>query len=80
MRSIKYWRLRTGLTQTELAKKIGSNQPCISNWEDSGTEPKLYVLRRMAHIFGIDTAELLNMSPMQETELARMESECKDEK
>lgn len=77
MRSIKYWRLKTGLTQAELAMKIGSTQPCISNWEDFDTEPKLYTLRRMAHIFGVDAKELMTLTQAQEDELEAMEGNLK---
>jgi len=42
-------RLKKGLTQTQLAKKIGSRQPVISRLEQGTYNPTLKFLNRVAH-------------------------------
>lgn len=42
-------RLKKGLTQTQLAKKIGSRQPVISRLEQGTYNPTMKFLSRVAH-------------------------------
>lgn len=72
--------LRTdaGLTQHELAKRIGTSQPAIARWEAGRAEPRLSTLRAVSTACGkhlglilrddIDTAQItaqLALSPEQ---------------
>ena len=48
------WKIRTdaGITQAELAEKIGSTQPSIARIEGGGTTPTIELLERIAKAFG----------------------------
>lgn len=47
-------RERLGLTQAELATRIGSTQPAIARLEAGGVTPNLNTLRRIASALGLD--------------------------
>lgn len=45
-------RSRAGLTQTELARKMGTTQPVVARLEGGRTAPSLRTLQRLAHATG----------------------------
>ncbi len=45
---MRHWRKVKNITQKELAKKIGSNQPAIARFERDGYLPSLSFLIRVA--------------------------------
>lgn len=47
-------REHAGLTQAELASKIGSTQPAVARLEAGGSTPSLATLRRIAGALGFD--------------------------
>lgn len=47
-------RERLGLTQTELAEKMGTTQPTIARLEAGGVIPSLDTLHRAADAFGLE--------------------------
>jgi DNA-binding XRE family transcriptional regulator len=47
-------RIMRGLTQQELAEKVGTKQPSIARLESGKTEPKISFLRRLAEALGAD--------------------------
>jgi ribosome-binding protein aMBF1 (putative translation factor) len=49
---IKNARLSAGLTQTQLAKKLGTKQECIARWEARKHEPSISTLQRIAEATG----------------------------
>ncbi len=53
VRAIIKHRLRRGLTQTELAKKIGTRQPVISRLERGEGNPSLDTLQRIAQALDV---------------------------
>lgn len=52
-------RQRAGLTQEEVAKKLGVRQANISFWENGKTAPRAKLLLNLASIYGCTTDELL---------------------
>jgi len=50
---LKVARLRAGLTQTELAQKVGSHQPILSLIERGHIIPKIEKAQAIAAILGI---------------------------
>ena len=56
---IKTIRLLLGLTQTEVAKKAGISQACLSNVERGNREVTVSTLCRISEAMGVPAAELL---------------------
>ncbi len=59
-------RKRLGLTQEQLAEKLGITAQAVSKWENDQSCPDISVLPLLADIFGISTDELLgrNLTPV----------------
>lgn len=65
-------RKRLGLTQDQLAEKLGVTAQAVSKWENDQSCPDISVLPQLAEIFGISTDELLGREkhePVHEAEL-----------
>ena len=56
-------RQAAGLTQPELAARIGTNPSNIAFWELSGTAPRGEVLPALAKALGVSIDELLGVTP-----------------
>jgi len=56
---MKQLRLEKGLTQTELADKIGVKQKDISRWENGTYKPKLDKLQLITKALECDLIELI---------------------
>ncbi len=56
-------RQATGLTQIQLADKLGVHPSNIGFWELSGTPPRGEVLPKMAHALGVSVDALLGVTP-----------------
>ena len=70
---IKELREEFGLTQKELAAKIGNVQRNISNWENGSSEPDCETLVRLADDFGVTMDELFGRN--EEPERGALQSE-----
>lgn len=53
-RTIKEGREKLGISQSDLAHKLGVSQPMISNWENGNTKPNDDTLRKLSAILGSD--------------------------
>ena len=58
---ITYLRRRAGLTKKGLAQEIGANPCSIANWERRGLRPARVYARRMATLFDVSYAELMDI-------------------
>ncbi len=56
---IKQHRKRLGMTQEQLAERIGVSAQAVSKWENNLSCPDISILPELADIFGISTDELL---------------------
>lgn len=52
-------RKRRGLTQTQLAERLGVEQPTVQRWEKGKREPDLGQLQALAGVLGVTAGELL---------------------
>lgn len=59
---IKEARKRAGLTQKELADKLGISYVGISQWENNQRNPKLETLQRIADALGVDVETIGGVS------------------
>ncbi len=53
--NIKKARLDAGLTQSEVAEKLGVAQAQYARWENGGRKPKDETLGKIAKVFGVST-------------------------
>ena len=53
------FRKAAGLTQKELAEKLGNSSKAISKWENGASKPTTDMLRKLAALFGVPVEELL---------------------
>ena len=56
-------RKRLGMTQDQLAEKLGITAQAVSKWENDLSCPDISILPKLADIFGITTDELLGRQP-----------------
>jgi transcriptional regulator with XRE-family HTH domain len=65
-------RQAAGLSQSQLAEKVGVNASNIAFWELSGTPPRGEVLPKMAHALGVSVDALLGViSPKPKKQVAK---------
>lgn len=57
---LKQLRKARGLTQKDLAKRVGITQQAIARYEAQERTPSLRVLKRLAKALDVDMVELLN--------------------
>lgn len=56
---IKALRSKAGLSQTELADKLGVAREDVQDWETGRSAPDIEVFKKLAELFGVGTDELL---------------------
>ncbi len=61
-KTIKAYRKKLGITQSELAERMGINKATVAMWETDKRNPTIYTLKKLAKIFGCTTDELLEFS------------------
>ena len=60
---IMHHRKRMGLTQDQLAEKLGVTAQAVSKWENDQSCPDITMLPKLADIFGISVDALLGLVP-----------------
>ena len=55
---VRQERERRGVTQAELAARIGSSQPALARLEAGGVTPSFDTLRRIAEALGLELVEI----------------------
>lgn len=58
--NIKNLRLKAGLTQVQLAKKMNVDQAAVSRWESGETKPMRKYHKKLAKVLGCTVDELLS--------------------
>lgn len=64
MNNIKRLRMRKGLSQKELAIKVGVSQPTASDWETGKKNPTGDNLERLARMFSVSREVILGIIPV----------------
>lgn len=59
---IRYLRDKAGMTQTDLAKRLGISRSAVNSWEMSLSSPSLSNIVEMTQIFHVSADYLLSMS------------------
>ena len=57
---IKKYRKAAGITQEEMARRLGVTTPAVNKWENNNTQPDISLLAPIARLLGINTDTLLS--------------------
>jgi len=68
-KKISTLRKEKGMTQDELAERLGVSAQAVSKWENDVSCPDIMLLPIIAKLLGTTTDELLSMEPKKETVL-----------
>lgn len=66
-------RRRAGITQSELARRLGTHQPVIARWEAGRAEPDFRTVVRVVRACGLDLNVSLSVSDDHDVTLIRRE-------
>lgn len=58
MNNIRKYRLKAGITQSELAEKIQKTTPCVSQYENGIHNPPIPVAKKIANVLRCKLNEL----------------------
>ena len=64
-KKIKQLRFKAGLTQEQLAEKLGIGPQSVSKWENAAAMPDITTLPLLAEIFGVSIDDLFDLSTEQ---------------
>lgn len=73
--TLKTLRLREGMTQAQLAQKLGLTKSVISAYETGLRLPSYDILIHIAKIFGVSTDYLLGLEQRKEIDLSGLSQE-----
>ncbi len=57
---IRKYRKKVGITQEEMASRLGVTAPAVNKWENNNTQPDIALLAPIARLLGITTDTLLS--------------------
>lgn len=60
--NLKYIRKDMGLTQKQVAEKLGVVESCYANWEQGRTEPSISMFRNLSIILNVSIDDLIHNS------------------
>lgn len=64
-KKIKHLRFQAGLTQEQLAEKLGIGAQSVSKWENAVAMPDIAALPLLAEIFGVSIDDLFDVTTEQ---------------
>ncbi|MBR1624319.1 MAG: helix-turn-helix transcriptional regulator [Clostridia bacterium] len=59
-KNLRSARTSCGLTQKQVAMKLGVVESCYANWEQGRTEPGIEMLRKLGQILDVNVDDLIN--------------------
>lgn len=69
MDGIQRYRVLQGLTQAELAEKLGVSQGAVGNWESGIRKPDVYMLKKIAETLNCTADDILATSDSVHVEI-----------
>ena len=72
---IRYLRDKSGMTQTDLAKKLGISRSAVNSWEMALSMPSLYNIVEMSQIFHVSVDYLLSVSEKITVDITNLSDE-----
>ena len=73
---IKQLRVERGLSQVDLAMRLGVSKQSISNWENDNIQPSIEMLLKLSHVFSVSTDYLLSDNTRCFLEITGLDSVC----
>lgn len=55
------YRKASGMTQSELAEKLGNSSKAISKWENGASKPTTDMIRKLSALFGVPVEKLISL-------------------
>lgn len=68
-------RISQGISQVELAKKLGVTKQSVSNWENDNIQPSIEMLIKIAVCLGVSTDYLLGLKSDQTIDVSALSPE-----
>ncbi len=83
---IKELRILNGMSQVDLAARLGISKQSVSNWENDNIQPSIEMLLKLARLFSVSTDYLLGLekrryleiSGLSETQLTHLQQIIND--
>ncbi len=75
---IQYLREKSGMTQTDLAKRLGISRSAVNSWEMSISTPSLANVIEMTRIFGVSADYILSMSEKITVDITDLDNEKRE--
>lgn len=72
---IKQLRTERGLSQVDLAEKLGVSKQSVSNWENDNIQPSIEMLLKISRIFSVTTDYLLGEDSRQFLEVTGLDQQ-----
>jgi transcriptional regulator with XRE-family HTH domain len=66
---VRHIRVTKNMTQEELAQRMGTQRPAVSNWENGINMPSLFTLKKMSTIFGVSLRQLIEGESSEPTDV-----------
>lgn len=61
--NIKHYREELGLTQGDLADKLGVARSTVTQWENGWSSPRMGMVQKLAGVFRVSTSEIVADEP-----------------
>ena len=78
-KKIKQLRFKAGLTQEQLAERLGIGPQSVSKWENAVSMPDITALPLLAEIFGVSIDELFDLTKEQKLRRIENRMDCEAE-
>lgn len=75
---IQYLRDKAGLTQTNLAKKLGISRSAVNSWEMSLSSPSLANILELTQIFHVSADYLLGFSDRLVVDISELDCDSQE--
>lgn len=76
--NIQYLREKCGMTQTDLAKRLGISRSAVNAWEMSLSAPSLANVVEMTSIFGVSADYLLSLNNRVTVDITELDNEKRE--
>lgn len=75
---IRYLRDKAGMTQTDLANRLGISRSAVNSWEMSFSSPSLANIIEMTQLFHVSSDYLLSLSDKITIDISSLSNEEKE--